>query len=51
VRFEQVLRQVKTRHVTGLTSTPPRKDDHHPIIGMRLGQVADKIARFCACFR
>jgi superfamily II DNA or RNA helicase len=30
--FEQVLRQVKARYITGLTATPQRKDGHHPII-------------------
>ena len=32
VSFKQVLRQVKARHITGLTATPQRKDGHHPII-------------------
>jgi superfamily II DNA or RNA helicase len=34
VSFEQVLGQVKARYITGLTATPRRKDDHHPIIVM-----------------
>lgn len=39
VSFEQVLRQVKARHVTGLTATPQRKDGHHPIIVMQCGPI------------
>jgi superfamily II DNA or RNA helicase len=35
--FEQVMRQVKARYVTGLTATPNRKDGHHPIIFMQCG--------------
>lgn len=35
--FEQVLRQVKARYITGLTATPQRKDGHHPIIVMQCG--------------
>lgn len=30
--FEQVSKQVKAKHVLGLTATPIRKDGHHPII-------------------
>ncbi len=37
--FEQVMRQVKAKHVVGLTATPTRKDGHHPIIYMQCGPV------------
>jgi len=39
VSFEQVLRQVKARYITGLTATPQRKDGHHPIIIMQCGPI------------
>jgi superfamily II DNA or RNA helicase len=39
VSFEQVLRQVKARYITGLTATPQRKDGHHPIIVMQCGPI------------
>lgn len=35
--FEQVMRQVKAKHVVGLTATLARKDGHHPIISMQCG--------------
>ena len=35
--FEQVMKQVKAKYVTGLTATPTRKDGHHPIIYMQCG--------------
>ena len=28
--FEQVMRQVKSKYIVGLTATPTRKDGHHP---------------------
>lgn len=37
--FEQVLREVKAKHVLGLTATPTRKDGHHPIIYMQCGPI------------
>jgi len=37
--FEQVLRQVKAKYITGLTATPVRKDGHHPIIIMQCGPI------------
>ncbi len=43
VSFEQVLRQVKARHVTGLTATPQRKDGHHPIIVMQCGPIRHRM--------
>ena len=43
VSFEQVLRQVKARFVTGLTATPQRKDGHHPIIVMQCGPIRHRV--------
>lgn len=43
VSFEQVLRQVKARFVTGLTATPLRKDGHHPIIVMQCGPIRFRV--------
>ncbi|MGC2657905.1 MAG: DEAD/DEAH box helicase family protein [Bryobacteraceae bacterium] len=37
VTFEQVMRKVKARYITGLTATPIRQDGHHPIIYMQCG--------------
>ena len=39
VSFEQVMRQVRAKYVTGLTATPVRKDGHHPIIYMQCGPI------------
>ena len=41
--FEQVLRQVKARYITGLTATPQRKDGHHPIIVMQCGPIRHRV--------
>lgn len=38
--FERVLKNVKARYLLGLTATPRRRDGHHPICEMQLGQVA-----------
>ena len=43
VSFEQVLRQVKARYITGLTATPQRKDGHHPIIIMQCGPIRYRV--------
>jgi superfamily II DNA or RNA helicase len=43
VSFEQVLRQVKARYITGLTATPQRKDGHHPIIVMQCGPIRYRV--------
>jgi superfamily II DNA or RNA helicase len=43
VSFEQVLRQVKARFITGLTATPQRKDGHHPIIVMQCGPIRHRV--------
>jgi superfamily II DNA or RNA helicase len=43
VQFERVLREVKARHVVGLTATPQRRDGHHPITEMQLGPVRFKV--------
>lgn len=37
--FEQILKNVNSRYVYGLTATPTRKDGHHPIIFMHCGPV------------
>lgn len=37
--FEQVLRKVKAKYVTGLTATPYRRDGHQPIITMQCGPI------------
>ncbi len=37
--FEQVMRKVRAKYVTGLTATPVRKDGHHPIIYMQCGPI------------
>ncbi|MFN7973873.1 MAG: DEAD/DEAH box helicase family protein [Acidobacteriota bacterium] len=39
VSFERVLREVKSRFITGLTATPYRRDGHHPILHMQLGPI------------
>ncbi|MCI0694400.1 DEAD/DEAH box helicase [candidate division KSB1 bacterium] len=41
--FEQVLKNVCARYVTGLTATPYRRDGHHPIIAMQCGPVRCRI--------
>ena len=43
VSFEQVLRQMKARYITGLTATPQRKDGHHPIIVMQCGPIRHRV--------
>ena len=43
VSYEQVLRQVKARYITGLTATPQRKDGHHPIIIMQCGPIRHRV--------
>lgn len=43
VQFERVLREVKARHVVGLTATPQRRDGHHPITEMQIGPVRFKV--------
>lgn len=37
--FEQVLRKVKAKYITGLTATPYRRDGHQPIITMQCGPI------------
>lgn len=37
--FEQVLRKVRAKYVTGLTATPYRRDGHQPIIIMQCGPI------------
>jgi len=43
VSFEQVLRQVKARYITGLAATPQRKDGHHPILVMQCGPIRHRV--------
>jgi superfamily II DNA or RNA helicase len=43
VSFEQVVRQSKARHITGLSATVVRKDGHHPIIFMQCGPVRYRV--------
>ncbi len=43
VQFERVLREVKARHVIGLTATPQRRDGRQPVTEMQLGPVRFKI--------
>lgn len=39
ISFDEIVRQVKARYITGLSATLVRKDGHHPIITMRCGPV------------
>ena len=39
VSFENVMREVHARFVTGLTATLQRRDGHHPILEFHLGPV------------
>jgi superfamily II DNA or RNA helicase len=41
--FEQVVRRVKAKFVTGLSATVTRKDGHHPIIFMQCGPVRYRV--------
>jgi len=43
VSFEQVVRQSKAKHITGLSATVVRKDGHHPIIFMQCGPVRYRV--------
>ena len=43
VSFEQILRHVKARYITGLTATPQRKEGHHPIIIMQCGPIRHRV--------
>jgi superfamily II DNA or RNA helicase len=42
--FEQVMRQVKAKYVTGLTATPVRQDGHQPIIFMQCGPIRFRVS-------
>jgi superfamily II DNA or RNA helicase len=42
-RFEQVIRQAKSRYITGLSATVTRQDGHHPIIFMQCGPVRYRV--------
>ena len=37
--FETILKNVNAKYVYGLTATPTRKDEHHPIIFMQCGLI------------
>ena len=39
ISFDEIVRQVKAKYVTGLSATLVRKDGHHPITTMRCGPV------------
>lgn len=39
ISFDEIVRQVKARYITGLSATLVRKDGRHPIITMRCGPV------------
>jgi superfamily II DNA or RNA helicase/very-short-patch-repair endonuclease len=41
--FEQLVRQSKTKFVTGLSATVARKDGHHPIVFMQCGPVRYRV--------
>lgn len=43
VTFERVLKQIRTKHVLGLTATPKRKDGLDPIITMQCGPIRSTI--------
>ena len=55
VSFEKVMEEVKAKYVTGLNTTPVRKDGHHPIIVMQCGPIRHRIdpkkANLAAPFR
>jgi len=40
--FEQVMKNIRAKHVYGLTATPTRKDGLHPIISMQCGPILFK---------
>ncbi len=39
VSFENVLKQVRSKYILGLTATPFRRDGHHPVIFMQCGGI------------
>lgn len=41
--FEQVLQKVSAKYFYGLSATPNRKDGHHPILKMYLGDIRYKV--------
>jgi len=41
--FDEVIRQVKARFITGLSATLVRKDGRHPIIMMRCGAIQHRV--------
>ena len=45
VTFENVLRQISSHYVYGLTATPIRKDGHQPVIFMQCGPIRYQAAK------
>lgn len=43
VSFENVMKQVQSTYVYGLTATPTRQDGHHPILYMYLGPIRYRV--------
>lgn len=43
VRFEQVMKVIRAQYTYGLTATPTRKDGHHPILTMYLGDIRYRV--------
>lgn len=43
VSFDDIIRQVKAKFITGLSATLVRKDGRHPIIMMRCGSVLHRV--------
>ena len=41
--FEQVLQKVSAKYFYGLSATPNRKDGHHPILKMYLGDIRYRV--------
>ncbi len=41
--FEQVIKRAMAKYVYGLTATPTRQDDHHPIIFMQCGPIRYRV--------
>lgn len=39
VSFEQIIKEVRSKYVCGLTATPERRDGRHPIIFMHCGPI------------
>lgn len=44
VSFDDIIRQVKAKYITGLSATLVRKDGRHPIIMMRCGPILHRVS-------